>query len=80
MKPKGGKECTQCGVCVMQCPVQAIPLSNPRETDEAKCISCMRCVSVCPNKARKLNPVVLFATSKKMEKALSGRKENKLYV
>ena len=80
MKPKGGKECTQCGVCVLQCPVQAIPLSNPRETDESECISCMRCVSVCPKKARKLNSVLLFAASKKMEKALSGRKENKLYV
>lgn len=80
MKPKGGKECIQCGRCVKLCPVQAIPLSNPRETDESKCISCMRCIAVCPKKARKLNPVLLFASSKKMEKALSGRKKNRMYI
>ncbi len=80
LKPKGGKECIQCGRCVLQCPVQAIPLSDPRETDGSKCISCMRCIAICPNKARKLNPVLLFASSKKMEKALSGRKKNYIYL
>ncbi len=80
LKPKGGKECIQCGRCVLQCPVQAIPLSDPRETDGSKCISCMRCVAICPNKARKLNPVLLFASSKKLEKALSGRKKNYIYL
>lgn len=80
MKPKGGRECIRCGHCVLLCPVQAIPLSDPRETDAQKCISCMRCIAVCPKNARKLNPVLLFASSKKMEKALSGRKGNHLYM
>ena len=39
-----------------KCPVQAIDRQDPAKTDAALCISCMRCVSLCPHSARRLNP------------------------
>lgn len=79
-KPKAGKDCTGCGICAKLCPVQAIPSERPQETNTSLCISCMRCVSVCPSHARSLNKAVLFAASQKMKKALSGRKSNELIL
>lgn len=79
-KPKAGKACTKCGVCAEKCPVQAIPQNNPASLDKEKCISCMRCISVCPQNTRKLNTVVLFIASQMMKKAFVNRKQNELYL
>ena len=79
-KPKADKSCTKCGQCAEKCPVQAIPRDNPASLDEEKCISCMRCISVCPQNARKLNKAVLFAASQAMKKAFVDRKQNELYL
>lgn len=80
MKPKAGKECMKCGLCAIKCPVGAIPMDNPAETDNAKCISCMRCIAICPNKARKVNKVILTVGAQKMKKACSGYKKNELFL
>ena len=53
---------------------------DPKVTDKEKCISCMHCVVVCPQKARNCNKVMELIASKKMKKSCSGRKENKLYL
>ena len=79
-KPKANKTCTNCGLCAEKCPVQAIPKDNPASLDEEKCISCMRCIAVCPQNARKLNAAVLFAASQAMKKAFLNRKQNELYL
>lgn len=79
-KPKAGKGCSGCGTCEKLCPVQAIPAENPSEVDEEKCISCMRCISVCPKQVRKINPIMLLAASQKLKKACSGRKKNELFL
>lgn len=47
--------------------------------DRDKCISCMRCVAVCPHKGRKVSPVILFAANLMLKKACSIRKENELF-
>ena len=65
MVPKATKECTNCGVCAAECLVQAIDKGNPKKVDEKACISCMRCITACPQGARKLNPVMLSAASLK---------------
>ena len=42
-----GKNCVNCGICVQNCPGDAISL-EPVEIDEAKCIGCGKCIGVCP--------------------------------
>lgn len=80
LKPKAGKSCTKCGLCAEKCPAGAIPADNPAATDRAACISCMRCLSICPNNARSLNHLVLTVAAQKMKKACSGRKKNELFL
>lgn len=78
--PKPTKGCSSCGLCAEKCPVQAIDPKDPRQTDKSKCISCMRCVSVCPRSARKVNSVMLAAVDAALKKACSDRKEGELYI
>lgn len=46
--------CTGCGTCARQCPAGAIDPANPSATDTDACITCMRCITVCPARARSL--------------------------
>ena len=80
MVPKPTKECTKCGVCAAKCPVQAIDKENPKKVDEKACISCMRCISVCPHSARKVNSVMLSAVGLALKKVCSERKECELFL
>ena len=80
MVPKPTKECTSCGVCAAECPVQAIDKKNPKKVDEKACISCMRCISVCPHSARKISPVMLSAASLMLKKVCSERKDCELFL
>ncbi len=79
MKPKAGNSCTRCGHCAKECPVDAIPIDNPSRTDSGRCISCMRCIDVCPQRARRVSKVLLAAGSMKLKKACAGRKGNELF-
>lgn len=63
MIPKPNNECTKCGICAEKCPVQAIDKNDPKNVDANACISCMRCVSICPSSARKVNSVMLAAVN-----------------
>ena len=78
--PKPGKNCTGCGACAANCPTGAIDLKDPSEVDKKKCISCMRCVSVCPHQARKVNKVMLSAVNAMLKRACSVRKDNELFI
>lgn len=80
MIPKPGSDCTKCGLCAKQCPTAAIDADEPKKVDKSKCISCMRCVAVCPQKTRKLNGAMLSAASLALKKACSGRKPNELFL
>lgn len=80
MKPSAGKQCTKCVVCAKQCPVGAIPADQPDETLKDKCISCMRCIAVCPEHARSVSKPVLMAASMKLKKACADPKRNELIL
>lgn len=79
-KPETGDWCIACGICARGCPSGAITFENPKVTDTAKCISCMKCIAVCPKNARSLNPAVLDAVSERLSKVCSERKENELFL
>lgn len=80
--PFAGDKCVSCGVCAKKCPVYAIPADNPSSTDDAACITCMRCVAVCPTQARSLPEGAVDAVKGLLTQkgALSGPKTNTLFV
>lgn len=78
--PQANQACTACGLCAEGCPVRAIDPAQPHKTDKTRCIACMRCVSVCPQHARGLNPVLLFGLEKMLKKECARRKENELFL
>ena len=80
MVPKPTKECTKCGICAAECPVQAIEKGNSQKVDEKACISCMRCISVCPHSARKVNPAMLSALGLALKKVCSERKDCEVFL
>lgn len=45
------KDCDNCGVCIKNCPVKAIKISDNRPFWTFNCESCMKCMGNCPKKA-----------------------------
>ena len=80
VKPRADRHCTDCGLCFQKCPVHAIPADNYRKCDTSICISCMQCVTVCPEHARHVNALILKIAERKMKKSYSGRKPNVLFL
>lgn len=78
--PKANQYCVKCGLCAEKCPVQAISRENIGTADKKKCISCMRCVKICPHGARKINGVMAAAVSVALKKSCSERKECELFI
>ena len=78
--PKGSKKCIDCKLCAKNCPMEAIPLDNPRITDKSKCITCMRCVELCPVNARDFPKPLMNLMHMAMKKSFDGRKPNNIYI
>ena len=76
MVPKADSNCTTCGLCAQKCLAGAISANMPRATDKSKCISCMRCVSICPVHARKVSGLMVSIAAAAIKKACSVEKEN----
>ena len=69
-----------CRGCQTKCPAGAIPADKPMATDKSKCISCMRCVSICPVHARKVSSVMTALAAAAIKKACSVDKANELLI
>ena len=73
------KTCDKCGVCVEDCPVQAID-SVTLKSDPDKCISCMRCVYHCPKESRDVNKIKYSIISAILFKEASKPKSIELFL
>ena len=78
--PTASKKCTSCGLCAKQCPVGAIPLTDLRKVNKDLCVSCMRCVSICPNKARSIGKIMHTMIALAIKKGCAERKQNELFI
>lgn len=78
--PTASKKCTGCGLCAKQCPVGAIPLTDSRKVNKDLCVSCMRCVSICPNEARSIGKIMHTMIALAIKKGCAERKQNELYI
>lgn len=68
-------KCNKCGICADKCPTVAIPVGSPNETNVEICISCGRCIYVCPRKARSYSGLKYSMTKKIFVAAFSRRKD-----
>jgi len=80
MVPMPNENCTKCGLCAEKCPVQAIDRRDPQAVDASACISCMRCIAICPQSARTLNSGMLAAVSGMLAKVCTERRSGELYI
>lgn len=73
------ENCVRCGICQEKCPLHAIDFNDPRLVDPQKCISCMRCIALCPENAREPNPEFIAAVAKKLEPVCETPKCNEFF-
>ncbi len=80
LTPVGGTECRKCGICAAHCPVNAISAETPETADPSRCITCMRCVWICPHHARHLPEAAYRACREKLLKVCDGKQANTLII
>lgn len=80
MVPAPDEQCVRCGASATRCPVGAIDQGDPAQVDAVLCISCMRCVVICPQGARRVDSVKLEGVRSKLAVLCIQRKDNELFL
>lgn len=78
--PSALENCTGCGLCQQRCPAKAIPKDALHTADPGKCILCLRCIAVCPQKARKLPEQAQAMLYQKLMPLKDVRRENEIFL
>ena len=78
--PAANENCVKCGVCAQQCPVSAIPLDEPSQTNSDLCINCMHCVQVCPVSSRALPDAFLNMITQMLNQNAAGYKKPVVFL
>lgn len=78
--PAASENCMKCGVCAEQCPLGAIPLDAPSQTNNDLCINCMRCVEACPVSSRALPDSFLAMITQMLNQNAAGYKKPVVFL
>ena len=78
--PAANESCVKCGTCARQCPMGAIPLDDPSQTNHDLCINCMRCVQVCPVSSRALPDAFLTMITQMLNENAAGHKNPAIFL
>ena len=79
-RPLTNERCTKCGLCVRECPEQAISYEDFAKIDDARCISCFRCIRICPVSAKNMDTEEYNRFAADFSKRLSARRENEYFL
>ena len=78
--PAANESCVKCGVCALQCPVSAISMDDPSQTNNELCINCMRCIQVCPQHCRALPDAFLTVITQMLNQNAAGYKKPTIFL
>ena len=78
--PAADEACVKCGACAQQCPVSAIPMDDPSQTNNDVCINCMRCVEACPMNSRALPDAFRAMIMKMLNEHAAGYKKPVVFL
>jgi len=74
------KHCNRCGICARNCQTEAIDNTDPTKTDSARCITCCRCINICPQSARSLGGLLYRVAGWKFVRDNSRRLEPEWFI
>ena len=78
--PAAKENCVKCGACAEQCPVSAIGMDDPSQTNHDLCINCMRCVEACPVSSRALPDGFLTMITQMLNQNAAGYKKPAIFL
>lgn len=73
-------QCNNCGLCVDNCPVDAIDPNDVSIIDIENCITCCACIKNCPHHAKSMKPGQVKDTALKLSSAFKEQKEAEFFV